>query len=105
MADIFKSVAKPEVHATGLIDLGGMLLVKRIVDRAAVPVVGNNNLMSGIIKLGIGGIGHHMTTNRALHVVTGGIVLDGMDDLVGVVAGKIWGGGGQGQTAAVNPGA
>jgi hypothetical protein len=70
-----------------------------------MPVVGNNNLISGVAKLAIGGL-MHGKGGRIGNMATGGIILDGADDLVGVAmgmfGGKIGGGGSQ---QAVNPGA
>lgn len=91
MVELLKSVTNPSVSGVGLIDLAGMLVVKRIVDAGAVPVVGNNNLVSGIAKLAIGGL-LHGKGGRIGHIVTGGTVLDGVDDIVGVIMGKIVGG-------------
>jgi hypothetical protein len=105
MAELLSSVTKPSIQATGLIDLAGMLIVKRVVDAGAVPIVGNNNLMSGAAKLLIGGI-LHGKGGRIGNVLTGGVVLDGVDDIAGVVMQKIMpsGAGGAGQQTAVNPG-
>jgi hypothetical protein len=98
------NVLNPKVEAVGLIDLAGMLIVKRVVDAAAVPVVGNNNIFSGLSKIAIGGL-LHGKGGRLGHIATGGVVLDGVDDLAGVFMSKIGiGGGGSNQTQAVNPG-
>lgn len=89
--ELLKSIEKPSVNAVGLFDLAGMLILKRVVDVAGVPIVGNNNIVSGVAKLAVGGL-LHGKGGRIGHVVTGGIVLDGVDDLAGIVMGKIWGG-------------
>ncbi len=104
MAELLKSITSPQVQGTGLIDLAGMLIVKRVVDAVTMPYVGNNNLISGIAKTAIGGV-FHGKGGRIGHIVTGGIVLDGVDDFAGVVMGKLnIGRGSAGATAAVNPG-
>lgn len=97
-------ILNPKVQATGLIDIAGMLVVKRMVDGFSMPIVGNNNLISAVAKLAIGGIAHGKG-GRIGNVVTGGIVLDGVDDLAGIVMGKSgMGGAGGAQATAVNPG-
>lgn len=97
-------ILNPKVEATGIWDLAGMLIAKRVVDGVAMPVVGNNNVISGIAKLGIGAFAHGKG-GRLGHVATGGIILDGTDDLVGVAMGMIGGKlGGAGGQQAVNPG-
>lgn len=101
--ELLKSIEKPAVHAVGLVDLAGMLVVKRVVDVASMPVVGNNNLVSGVAKLAVGGL-LHGKGDRIGHVVTGGIVLDGIDDLAGVVIGKVFGGSQNGTTQKSNDG-
>jgi hypothetical protein len=95
----------PKMQATGIVDLAGMLIVKRVVDGFAMPIVGNNNLISGVAKLAVGGL-LHGKGGRIGHIATGGIILDGADDLVGVALGMFggkFGGGGSQQVA--NPGA
>ena len=99
-------ILKPKVQATGIIDLAGMLIVKRVVDGVALPVVGNNNIISGVAKLGIGGF-LHGKGGRIGHVVTGGVILDGVDDIAGYVMGMVggrFGGAGGSATGQVNPG-
>ncbi len=90
-------VLNPKVEATGIWDLLGMLIAKRVVDGVGLPVVGNNNIISGIAKLGIGAF-LHGKGGRVGQIFTGGLILDGGDDLVGVglgmFGGKLGGGGG-----------
>jgi len=104
MAEILKSVTNPQVSGSGLIDIAGMLVVKRLVDAVSMPYIGNNNLVSAVAKTALGGV-FHGKGGRIGHIVTGGVVLDGVDDLAGVVMGKLnIGRGAAAQTAAVNPG-
>ncbi len=98
-------ILKPKVAASGIVDLAGMLIAKRVVDGVSLPYLGNNNVVAGVGKLAVGGL-LHGKGGRIGHIATGGIILDGVDDLVGVAMGMFGGkmGGGGGANAAVNPG-
>ena len=96
-------ILKPKVEATGILDIVGMLAAKRIIDGVALPVVGNNNLMSAVAKLGVGAMTYGKG-GRLGKVATGGLILDGADDVASMVMARIGGVGNGGQVAAVNPG-
>lgn len=97
-------ILKPKVEATGILDIVGMLAAKRVIDGFALPVVGNNNLMSAVAKLGIGAMTHGKG-GRIGNIVTGGVILDGADDVASMVMARIGGNGLSGGTeTAVNPG-
>lgn len=81
----------PKVQATGLVELVGLGFSKIITEQtlAKIPVIGNNTLKSGGIKLAVGSAGAYYGGKIKNPIVKnigkfagGGMVLDGIEDLV-----------------------
>ena len=73
-------ILKANVSSAGVLDTVASLGVKHMVDGFAMPIVGNNNFISGIAKLAVGTI-IHGKAGRVGNVVSNGMILDGADDL------------------------
>lgn len=73
-------ILNPKVQQSGLIDVFGMGISKAVTERILTPMVGNATVKSGIIKL-IGGSVLH-GRNKYLNYVSGGLVIDGVEDIV-----------------------
>ena len=87
-------IAKPKVKASGLMDLLEMGIMKTVSEKAlsATPV-GNATLMSGVIKLGLGGVVNSMIKNKHGKLLGGAIVIDGAEDISMALLSRIGGGG------------
>ena len=75
-----KNVLKPEVKMSGLMDIALIGASKAATEQALTPFVGNGSFVSGIVKLGAGGI--IQPRGKLGNIVGSGLVLDSIDDLV-----------------------
>ncbi len=73
-------VLNPKVQQSGLFDVFAMGIAKSVTERTLTPMIGNATVKSGIIKL-IGGSVLH-GRNKYLNYVSGGLVIDGVEDIV-----------------------
>lgn len=88
-------ILKPQVHASGLVDVLGIGVAKQVGERVLAPVVGNGTIKSGVVKLVAGGV-LHGRAGRIGNIVASGLVVDAVEDVVVALMGGV--GGATGQT-------
>jgi hypothetical protein len=94
-------ILNPKVQASGLFDVIGIGISKAVTERVLAPIIGNASVKSGIIKIIGGSIIHGK--DKYLNYVSGGLVIDGVEDIVQSLIIPAVGGmvpGGQNQEAA-----
>ena len=79
-------VLNPKVEASGLVDIALLGISKSTTERLLAPVIGNATPTSGAVKLVVGSIvqGKMGKMGKA---VGGGLVIDGIEDLVSAFLG------------------
>lgn len=82
---------EPKVQATGLVEVAMLGLSKTVTERLLTPVIGNASIQSGAIKMIGGGVVQGMLKGKMGTAIGGGMVIDGIEDVVSSVLG---GGGG-----------
>lgn len=70
-----------KVHATGLVDVFLLGVSKAAAERVLMPFIGNGTVKSGAIKL-IGGSAAHYLGGMPGKYIGGGMVLDGVEDII-----------------------
>jgi len=79
-------ILEPKVEASGLVDMAMLGVSKIVTERLAAPIVGNATLKSGAVKMVAGGLisGKGGSVGKA---ISGGLLVDGIEDLVGSLIG------------------
>lgn len=80
-------VLNPKVEASGLADVAMLGLSKAVTERVLTPVVGNATIQSGAMKL-IGGAVIGGKGGKLGKAVSGGLIVDGIEDIVTAVLGN-----------------
>lgn len=82
-----KEIMTPAVHASGFTDVLMLGASKSISERLLAPVIGNATIKSGGIKLFTGAVigGKGGKLGRAF---SGGLVVDGVEDIVSALIGN-----------------
>jgi hypothetical protein len=85
MVDIVNKTLNTKVGSLTLLD-GALIGASKLASEQAlsmIPMIGNGTMTSGLIKVGLA-VGGSMITknNKALQIVSTGILIDGMEDLV-----------------------
>lgn len=89
-------ILKPKVQASGLMDVAMLGLSKSATERILTPIIGNATISSGAMKLFAGGV--IQGRGKIGQAVGGGLVIDGVEDLVtAVLGGKMGGDAGAGE--------
>ena len=86
------AIKEPKVAASGLMDVAMLGLSKSVTERLLTPVVGNATLTSGAAKLIGGGVVQSMLKGKMGAALGGGMVVDGIEDIVTSVLGGSVGG-------------
>ena len=73
---------KPVVEATGIMDVVLLGLGVKLFDLVAAPMVGDNNIMSGIVKGGLGMAVYHMGGSSMMKIAGGAGVVAGISDVI-----------------------
>jgi len=85
-------ILKPKVEASGLLDVALLGVSKKETETALAPMVGNGTLKSGAVKLVAGGILQGQA-GKIGKTIGGGLVVDGVEDLlVALMSGVGFGG-------------
>lgn len=83
-------ILKPKVQESGLVDVFAMGISKSVTEAALAPIIGNGTVKSGIIKLVGGSVLHGR--NKYMNYVAGGLVVDGVEDVVKALVMPVIGG-------------
>ena len=80
-------ILEPKVEASGLLDVVALGLAKSTTERLSAPRIGNATIKSGVIKLVAGGIigGRGGKLGKA---VSGGFIVDGIEDTITAILGN-----------------
>ena len=80
-------ILEPKVEASGLMDVVALGVAKSATERLSAPIIGNASVKSGVIKLIAGGVigGKFGRLGKA---VSGGFIVDGIEDVVSSVLGN-----------------
>lgn len=80
-------ILEPKVEASGLLDVVALGLAKTTTERLSAPIIGNATVKSGAIKLVAGGVigGKGGKIGKA---VSGGLIVDGIEDMVSAILGN-----------------
>lgn len=90
-------ISKDIVNSIDAIDLVGGSIAKPIVEGLLSPVVGNGNFISGVVKMGTAiGVAKYGGKGRVPKCVAIGAGMDGAEDLIIAIKGKLGG-------EAINP--
>ena len=79
-------ILEPKVEASGFADVAFLGIAKSTTERVLTPIIGNATLKSGAIKLIGGGVisGKGGKVGKAL---SGGLIVDGIEDIVSSILG------------------
>ena len=80
-----KQILSPKVQAVGFLDIALLGLSKAGTEQLLTPIVGNGTLMSGGLKMLGGGL--IQGRGKIPQIIGGGLVIDGVDDIVGALLG------------------
>jgi hypothetical protein len=80
-----KKILSPKVEAVGFLDIALLGLSKSGTEQLLTPIVGNGTYMSGALKLLGGGL--IQGRGKVPQIIGGGLVIDGVDDIVGAFLG------------------
>lgn len=75
------NVLQPKVEASGLMDVMALGIAKSSTERLLTPIVGNASIKSGAVKL-IGGGLIGSKGGKIGKAVSGGLIVDGIEDIV-----------------------
>lgn len=96
-------VPKAKIQSSGIVDALLIGTVKAVEERALMPVIGNGNVTSGVIKLIGGGALSSMVGGKAGNIISSAFVIDGVEDLVqGLIVPMIYGAPEQSGTGEAN---
>ena len=80
------TILKPKVEASGIMEVIGLGVSKSVTERGFAPVIGNATVKSGAIKLVTGGLVYGLSGKMNLgklgHIVSSGIIVDGIEDVI-----------------------
>ena len=80
-------ILEPKVEASGLMDVIALGVAKSTTERLTAPIIGNATIKSGAIKLiaggAIGGKG-----GKVGKAISGGLIVDGIEDVVSSILGN-----------------
>jgi len=85
------NIMNPKVEASGLTDVIALGLAKSTTERLLTPMIGNGSIKSGVIKT-IGGALIGGKGGKIGKAVSGGLIVDGIEDVVSSVLGGSTGG-------------
>lgn len=92
-------VTEPKIQASGFMDVLALGIAKTTTERILTPVIGNASVKSGIMKMA-GGAVLSGKGGMAGKAISGGLVVDGIEDLVtSVLGGKMGSSGGNSSEA------
>lgn len=80
-------ILEPKVEASGLMDVVALGVAKSATERLSAPIIGNASVKSGVIKLAAGGVigGKGGKVGKA---ISGGFIVDGIEDVVSAILGN-----------------
>lgn len=87
-----KTVLSPKVHATGLMDIGLLGVSKKVTEGILTPVIGNASTKSGVVKILGGALINGLKGGKLTNIVGGGLVIDGVEDVIAALGGRAMGG-------------
>ena len=77
---IEKKILSPKIKAVGFLDIALLGLSKAGTEQLLTPIVGNGTYISGALKLLGGGL--IQGRGKIPQIIGGGLVIDGVDDVV-----------------------
>ena len=76
------AILKPKVNASGLTDVVFLGVSKHVTERLMTPIVGNGTLQSGLTKGVLGGVVGSMGFGKIGTAISGGMIVDGIEDII-----------------------